>query len=387
MSDRAPDVDQQIEAALRRQPADEPDYEAPLTALLPRTGVTRGRGSTRGAAGLGNLPILVVIALGIAGLGVAMVGVPGLSTGGSSNDYQLTGKVGCFGQGPGWEPGSSDAGQGCQVMPVPPQGYGAASWTLDPAYPFSPDATDIHVLVTEWECHGDASAAGRIVKNVQYTSDGVVVTLAVRQLSGPQTCPMPPPTPYVLVLDQPLGPRALLDGGIVPATLIATGGAPFFTPSPTPTPSNWHEPMACNPAADTEARLGGFFKAASMITAFDVYCLPSPDGWTLQSSNEDQLSGVSNIDLIEITYAGPNGQIFSLKEGRFCEAAGAICDLAWAPIGTAMFGDREATLGGGDGQWYAYTAVDGGFMWQATCGGMSLDDFEALAASLIVVAK
>jgi hypothetical protein len=45
----------------------------------------------------------------------------------------------------------------------------------------------------------------------------VVVSVFVRPVEGGAECPSNPDTPYTLRLTSPLGERALLDGGSVPA--------------------------------------------------------------------------------------------------------------------------------------------------------------------------
>jgi hypothetical protein len=123
-------------------------------------------------------------------------------------------------------------GQCRQFLAVPPTGYGPASWTLDPAVPYSPGATDIHILVDEWACHGSGNAEGRIAWNVAYSDAVVVVSIAVRSLEGMQTCPGTAQTPFVVHLDRPVGVRELRDGGIWPARTVAAGGAVVTSPAP-----------------------------------------------------------------------------------------------------------------------------------------------------------
>jgi hypothetical protein len=44
----------------------------------------------------------------------------------------------------------------------------------------------------------------------------VTITIGVRPLQGVQTCPGPPGTAAILRLDEPLGGRELLGGGLEP---------------------------------------------------------------------------------------------------------------------------------------------------------------------------
>jgi len=100
--------------------------------------------------------------------------------------------------------------------------FGPASWALDPtASAPGPDSTVLHILVWEGTCSGGAPATGRIsAPVVAYTVDTVTITLGVSALHVPPGtalgCPMPPGTPAVLTLSEPLGHRTLLDGGSSP---------------------------------------------------------------------------------------------------------------------------------------------------------------------------
>ncbi len=120
-----------------------------------------------------------------------------------------------FGDGR-WQLGGAGA---CNLQVVPGPGIGSASWSLDPAFP-PPGATDteIHVQVWERACASGQPATGRVVGPVvRYQADTVTVTYGVRPKPGDQECPSNPPTPVLLVLEEPLGDRVLLDGGTYPA--------------------------------------------------------------------------------------------------------------------------------------------------------------------------
>src|SRR5664280_1608405 len=234
--------DERIEAALGRRPADEPDYSEPLTALIKGEGVQRRqvrpvtrprvRPRTRTGVQPALLVLAVVVALGATAVAVGVWRSPASPVSGSGNDYQLTGRFACYGQGPGGTIKPGMASDDCPHMAVPPDGYGAATWTLDPSVPYSAGATEIHVLVDEWGCHSSQSAEGRIAQNVQYRDDAVIVTLAVRLPCGDfQTCPGTPPTPFVVRIAQPVGSRDLNDGGRWPAYTVARGGLPVVSPS------------------------------------------------------------------------------------------------------------------------------------------------------------
>jgi len=325
--------------------------------------------------------IVVVLVIG-AVVAVGLLRGPASQSGGGPDGFALTNRVACFGQGRGQAPDQAAVStDGCPMMAVPPAGYGAATWTLDPAVPYSATATEIHVLVDELGCHGFQTAEGRIAQNVEYRVDAVIVTLAVRQPDGAQTCPGTPPTPYVMHVDQPVGARNLDDGGRWPAQTMARGGQPVVSPTPTPQPSNWHMPMDCT----GEAVGAGSFKAASMGAKFDVYCAVLPPGWQRESMTgyEDGTTAVTAV------YRGPNGETFGLSEGDICSLGAGACATGGTDLGTAMFGEREGRLfGGPPGADFAlYVAPGESPSWTATGKGITVETFRALTAALIVVAK
>jgi hypothetical protein len=139
----------------------------------------------------------------------------------------------------GW---SASGWGGCKLEALPAAGFGTASWTLDPAASLTPDSTEIPILVTEESCAGGRTPpAGSIRADVTYEDAGVLVTISVLSPEGGvYTCQANPPAPYVVHLDQPLGNRALLDGGTWPAVSVAgapeSAGSPSAGPGDTPGP-------------------------------------------------------------------------------------------------------------------------------------------------------
>jgi hypothetical protein len=115
----------------------------------------------------------------------------------------------------GWQPGS--IGQ-CNLRVVLLDGYGPASWALNPAFPApTADTTTLEILVWEDACSSAAATTGRMSAPViEYGASTVTITLGVRPLQGVQTCPLGRGTPASLRLSQPLGIRTLLDGGTFP---------------------------------------------------------------------------------------------------------------------------------------------------------------------------
>ncbi|HEY5487889.1 MAG TPA: hypothetical protein VIK06_09590 [Candidatus Limnocylindrales bacterium] len=280
----------------------------------------------------------------------------------------------------GWSVGAYGS---CTLRSVPPPGFVSALWGLDPAFPFTPGATELHILVDPETCtSGKAIAADRIQVGVAYVGALVMVTVAARPPDGAQSCQLTigSSTPYVVKLDAPIGNRELQDGGSWPAETRASGGRVFVPATPTPTPSNWRMPTDCTGSIDAT----GFFKAASMSASYDVYCAVLPKGWSVATGDNPELAASAPLTVV---YKGPAGETLTLEEGKFGEAAGAEVLRVGPEIGTGSFGDRTGTLGGSGGSYYVYTPPDGHAMWTASCTGMTPDDFRTLAAALIVVAK
>ena len=311
--------------------------------------------------------------------GASVMYVAPVGTEPTNNFVEVTLQPGTPGPGSLGADGWRTSGYGsCRLMAVAPAGYGPATWALDPATAYSPGATELHVLVDEMGCHGFETAEGRIAQSVDYRADAVVVTLAIMAREGAQTCPGTPPTPYVLHLTQPVGTRSMVDGTPWPATLIATGGRPLYTPSSTPFPSNWHMPMDCTGEADGP----GSFKAAAMTAKFAVYCAALPAGWQRTAMNDL----TRDVTSFTATYRGPNGETFELTEGGFCTEGATACAPGTA-LGMTPFGEQKGQLvSGPPGADFAlYVAPGESPSWKATGKGVTLGTFKALAAALIVV--
>jgi hypothetical protein len=108
------------------------------------------------------------------------------------------------------------------AVPAMPAGFGPATWALDPAYPApGHDTSELHLLVWEQACSSGSPATGRMSAPV-VVADGsrVIVSIGVRQRRMGddtfETCPLPPGTPAIVQLPEPLGSRVLLDGGVAP---------------------------------------------------------------------------------------------------------------------------------------------------------------------------
>lgn len=106
---------------------------------------------------------------------------------------------------------------GC-TTPQPEAPTQPATWAFAPDERIGPDTTQFTAMVTERGCASGRSSDGRIVgPQVDYVDDtSVVVTFRVRPLEGAQECPGNPPLEVIVRLEEPLGDRALLDGGREP---------------------------------------------------------------------------------------------------------------------------------------------------------------------------
>jgi hypothetical protein len=108
--------------------------------------------------------------------------------------------AGCGGSGPG----------------VFPSGAGRADWWVDPAaLPLSPEDRTISAFLQERACASGQTPEGRILgPRIEYEPDAIVITFRVREDLG--DCQGNPKHPITIQLEQPLGSRVLLDGGVTP---------------------------------------------------------------------------------------------------------------------------------------------------------------------------
>jgi hypothetical protein len=95
-------------------------------------------------------------------------------------------------------------------------GSGSAAWWVSSSdLPLSPDTRVIHGLLQERACASGSSPEGRIAgPAIEYRPDAVIVIYKVREIGG--NCPGNPTFPIVFELNQPLGARRLIDGGVSP---------------------------------------------------------------------------------------------------------------------------------------------------------------------------
>lgn len=106
---------------------------------------------------------------------------------------------------------------GCTLRPEIPFGMNIATFRVAPGETLTPETTELDVLVTEVECNSGEDARGRVQEPAVIRSmESVTVIVTVVARSGGHDCQSNPPTPFRLVLPEPLGDRALLDGSSIP---------------------------------------------------------------------------------------------------------------------------------------------------------------------------
>jgi hypothetical protein len=116
----------------------------------------------------------------------------------------------------------------CKPRVVLGGGLGPADWWLDPAGPRpGPAATEFDALVHERSCASGESPEGRIAPPfVIYEAEAVVLTFGVVPKPGGGRCPSNPPGRFHVTLDEPIGDRWLLDGGVFPPRDATTAPTP-----------------------------------------------------------------------------------------------------------------------------------------------------------------
>jgi hypothetical protein len=106
----------------------------------------------------------------------------------------------------------------CQGEARRPVGFGRADWWLDPRFGAPRDDDQlVHAVLMERSCASGRSPEGRIAPpSIAYFERAIVVTMSVRHRPGGQDCEGNPKFPFELTLDQAIGDRRLLDGGVFP---------------------------------------------------------------------------------------------------------------------------------------------------------------------------
>jgi hypothetical protein len=180
---------------------------------------------------------------------------------------------------------------------------------------------------------------------------------------------------------------------VAPPTASAS---PATTASPSPGPSNPAAPTPPTPSPNPGASSGSegsasacsgsdgnrdFFADAAGDLAWPVYCAVLPRGWFVDTGEYR----LGNGGYLTITYEGPGGALFEIRQGAVCQATDD-CEPGGAVIGEASFADRTGTLvdlGAGD----LAVIVDPGaaLTWLATGTALEESLFRAIAADLVEV--
>jgi hypothetical protein len=104
----------------------------------------------------------------------------------------------------------------CEGIVQRANGFGRADWWLDPRFD-APQDTDelVQAVLQERSCASGHSPDGRVAPpSIAYFENAIVVTMSVRHRPGGQDCPGNPEFGFKLQLDQAVGGRRLLDGGV-----------------------------------------------------------------------------------------------------------------------------------------------------------------------------
>ena len=114
----------------------------------------------------------------------------------------------------------SGSGSRCRPSAWGPKTTGGSIELRDGHLP-QPEDTRLRVLVHEWECHGFRVPKREDVHpRIIYGEENVIVILRIEYPQGGATCPGTPPFRYTVRLDEPMGDRALVDGGRYPPNVL-----------------------------------------------------------------------------------------------------------------------------------------------------------------------
>jgi hypothetical protein len=107
---------------------------------------------------------------------------------------------------------------GCSPTAFLGQGFGIATWSVDPAGPaITAETRAFDALVVEQACASGQPSDGRIAPPViVYQADAILITFGVAPRPGGQDCPGNPPGHYEVMLAEPIGGRTLMDAAVFP---------------------------------------------------------------------------------------------------------------------------------------------------------------------------
>jgi hypothetical protein len=149
-------------------------------------------------------------------------------------------------------------------------------------------------------------------------------------------------------------------------------GEPGDEPTPSAGPAS-----ACSGSAENQ----DFYANAAAAVGWTVYCPVLPKGWFVVTGRY-RLAGGGRL---EISYRGPGGASFTLREGAFCGDPDG-CVPAGPELGAAPFGDLEGTLiSADDGSWAIVVDAGANPSWLLVAEVASEDAARGLGASLAPV--
>lgn len=153
-------------------------------------------------------------------------------------------------------------------------------------------------------------------------------------------------------------------------------GSPGSSPG-APVPSGDGAAAACSGSAENR----DFFAQFAASVDWPVYCAVLPSGWFVEAGSYRLAAG----GRLEVTYRGPGGAHFTLREGTVCTDGVSACSPHDLFQGPAAFGDRQGELGSlGDG-FVLYVDAGSAPSWTAEGTGLGGDEFAAYCAALVRV--
>ena len=154
------------------------------------------------------------------------------------------------------------------------------------------------------------------------------------------------------------------------------------TDEPTDEPSGEPSPAggpasACSGTAENQ----DFYADAAAAVGWTVYCPVLPKGWFVVTGRY-RLAGGGRL---EISYRGPGGSRFTLREGAFCGDSDG-CVPAGTELGAASFGNLSGTLiSADDGSWAIVVDAGANPSWLLVAEVASEEAARDLGAALTAV--
>lgn len=183
---------------------------------------------------------------------------------------------------------------------------------------------------------------------------------------------------------------------VTPAPATAAPGLPSGTPAslppletPAPSasaspsdPAEPGDPIGADACTGTAANRD-FYRSVASSVAWDLYCPALPVGWFVDTGGYRLAGGGRMV----ISYRGPGGARFELREGAFCSEEDG-CVPNGLDLGASPFGDRTGTLiAADDGSWANVVDAGDPIAWMAVGSGIEEDDFRAFTAGLVLVTE